>query len=53
MYTKGQQEKILALILARAKKGPRIKPNGIGEPWPGEVRGFTKIKPKHLGLCDI
>lgn len=52
-YNKEQQEKILALILARAKKGPLIKPNGIGEPLHGEFHGLTKIKPKRLGLRVI
>ena len=52
-YKKEQQETILALILARAKNGPLIKPNGIGEPLHGELHGFTKIKPKHLGLRVI
>lgn len=28
-YQKNQQEKILALIISRAKKGPLIKPDGI------------------------
>ena len=52
-YKKEQQETVLALILARAKNGPLIKPNGIGEPLHGELHGFTKIKPKHLGLRVI
>jgi mRNA interferase RelE/StbE len=52
-YKKEQQEKILAMIVARAKKGPLIKPKGIGEPLNGELHGFTKIKPKHLGLRVI
>lgn len=52
-YNKEQQEIILALIVARAKKGPLIKPNGIGEPLRGELHGFTKIKPKRLGLRII
>lgn len=49
-YKKEQQETILALILARAKNGPLIRPNGIGEPLHGELHGFTKIKPQHLGF---
>ncbi|AUW94694.1 hypothetical protein BXT84_12670 [Sulfobacillus thermotolerans] len=52
-YNKEQQEIILALIVARAKKGPLIKPNGVGEPLRGELHGFTKIKPKRLGLRII
>ena len=52
-YKKEQQETILALILARAKNGPLIRPNGIGEPLHGELHGFRKIKPKHLGLRVI
>lgn len=52
-YEKEQQEIIVALILARAKNGPLIKPNGIGEPLRGELHGFTKIKPKHMGLRVI
>lgn len=52
-YKKEQQETILALILARAKNGPLIKPNGIGEPLRGELYGFTKIKLKHMGLRVI
>lgn len=52
-YRKEQQEKILALILARAKTGPLIKPKGLGEPLHGELHGFTKIKPKHLGIRVI
>lgn len=52
-YPKEQQEIILALIVARAKKGPLIKPNGIGDPLRGELHGFTKIKPKRLGLRII
>lgn len=52
-YQKEQQEKILALIVARAKKRPLIKPNGIGEPLHGEFAGFAKIKPKQLGLRVI
>ena len=39
--------------MARANKRPLIKPNGIGEPLRGELRGFTKIKPKRLGLRII
>lgn len=41
---------ILALIVAQAKKGPLIKPNGYGEPLLGPLWGFTKIKPKALSL---
>ncbi len=52
-YKKEQQETILALILARAKNGPLIRPDGIGEPLHGELHGFTKIKPKHLGIRVI
>lgn len=49
-YKKEQQETILAYIIARGKKGPLIRPAGIGEPLHGELSGFTKIKPKHLSL---
>lgn len=49
-YKKEQQEQIIALIIARAKTGPLIRPNGIGEPLHGELHGFTKIKPKQLAL---
>lgn len=52
-YKKEQQEKIVALIIARAKKGPLIKPNGIGEGLHDKLHGFTKIKPKYLGLRVI
>lgn len=52
-YTQDMQEKILALIVARAKNGPLIKPKGIGEPLHGDLHGFTKIKPKHLALRII
>ncbi len=44
------QETILALIRARAMRGPLCKPKGIGEPLHGELHGFVRIKPKHLGL---
>lgn len=45
-----QQRVILALIIARAKKGPLLKPHGIATPLRGELRGFSKIKPKSIGL---
>jgi mRNA interferase RelE/StbE len=41
---------ILALIVAQARKGPLIKPDGYGEPLLGPLFGFTKIKPKALSL---
>ncbi|WP_151733791.1 hypothetical protein [Paenibacillus tengchongensis] len=41
---------ILALIVAQAKKGPLIKPDGYGEPLLGALFGFTKIKPKALSI---
>jgi len=47
------QEHILALILARAKKGPLFKPKGLAESLHGDLHGFAKIKPKHLGLRII
>ncbi len=52
-YSKDQQEKILALIISRAKKGPLIKPDGIGEALHGNLHGFTKIKPKAMALRII
>lgn len=41
---------ILALIVAQARKGPLIKPDGYGEPLLGKLLGFTKIKPKAMSL---
>lgn len=41
---------ILALIVAQARKGPLIKPDGYGEPLLGKLFGFTKIKPKSMSL---
>jgi mRNA interferase RelE/StbE len=49
-YPKEQQKRILALIIQRGKKGPLIKPDGPHEPLGGELHGFTKIKPKAMGL---
>jgi mRNA interferase RelE/StbE len=49
-FPKATQKEILALILARAKKGALLKPDGIGEPLHGPLSGFSKIKPKHLAL---
>lgn len=47
---KKQITTILALIVAMAKKGPLIKPRGLGEPLHGDLAGFTKIKPKAMSL---
>ncbi len=44
---------IIALIIAQARKGPLIKPHGYGEPLIGKLLGFTKIKPKAMGLRII
>jgi mRNA interferase RelE/StbE len=41
---------ILSLLVAQARKGPLIKPNGYGEPLIGELFGFTKIKPRAMSL---
>ncbi|OUS75160.1 hypothetical protein B1748_18670 [Paenibacillus sp. MY03] len=49
-YKKEQREEIIALIIKRGIKGPLIKPDGLGDPLHGELHGFTKIKPKKLGL---
>ncbi len=37
-----QITQILALIVAQAKKGPLIKPDGYGEPLLGPLYGFYK-----------
>ena len=52
-YPKEQQKRILALIIQRGKKGPLMKPDGLGEPLGGELHRFTKIKPKAMGLRII
>jgi mRNA interferase RelE/StbE len=52
-YDKGQQTKILALIVKRAKTGPLIKPEGIGQPLKGELHGFSRIKPLNMKLRII
>ncbi|GBG09742.1 hypothetical protein PAT3040_04403 [Paenibacillus agaridevorans] len=49
-YKKEQREEIIALIIKRGITGPLIKPDGLGDPLHGELHGFTKIKPKKLGL---
>lgn len=49
-YDKRTQEIILTLLLKRGKSGPLIKPEGIGEPLHGNLKGFTKIKYKNLNL---
>lgn len=49
-YDANLQEVILALILARAKKGPLSKSKGLAESLHGNLHGFAKIKPKHLNL---
>lgn len=49
-YKKQQQNQIVALIIAQGMKGPLIRPDGLGHPLHGELVGFAKIKPKHLGL---
>lgn len=41
---------ILALIVAQARKGPLIKPNGYGELLLGKLFGFAKIKPRAMSL---
>jgi mRNA interferase RelE/StbE len=41
---------ILALIVAQARKGPLLKPDGCGEPLIGALLGFTKIKPRAMSL---
>lgn len=41
---------ILSLLVAQARKGPLIKPNGYGEPLLGALFGFTKIKPRAMSL---
>lgn len=52
-YTKDVQERIAAFIIKRGMKGPLLKPNGVGQSLRNELKGFTKIKPKHLGLRII
>ncbi|WP_137791942.1 hypothetical protein [Bacillus sp. E(2018)] len=52
-YNKDLKERIVALVIRRGIKGPLIKPNGLGEPLHGKLRGFTKIKPKKLGIRII
>lgn len=52
-YPRGEQEKIIALIVKRGMTGPLIRPDGLGEPLHGELYGFIKIKPKKLGLRII
>jgi mRNA interferase RelE/StbE len=52
-YDQKQQQKILALIIKRAMSGPLIKPNGIGESLHKELKGFSRIKPKQMGLRII
>lgn len=49
-FDKSIQETLLALICARAMRDPLFKPNGIAESLHGDLHGFSKIKPKHLGL---
>lgn len=49
-YQPEQRETILALIIARARKGPLLKPRGIGQPLRGELHGYTKIKPKSQAI---
>lgn len=50
---KKQMTLILALIIAMARKGPLIKPHGLGEPLHGSLVGFCKIKPKAMSLRII
>ena len=52
-YPKGIQSQILALILHRAKAGSSLKPEGLGEPFRGDLSGFSKIKAKSLSLRII
>lgn len=49
-HQKEQQEDIATLIIVRGRKGPLIKPNGIGAPLRNKLAGFTKIKPKYLSV---
>ncbi|WP_141434400.1 hypothetical protein [Bacillus sp. 03113] len=53
-YGKGQRNIIIALIINRGKKGPLLKPDGLGEPLGHKnntnLSGFAKIKPKDLSL---
>jgi mRNA interferase RelE/StbE len=52
-YDQKQRQKMMALIIKRAMSGPLIKPDGIGEPLHKELKGFSKIKPKQMGLRII
>lgn len=45
-FGKGDQTFIIALIIKRAKNGPLIKPEGLGESLSGELQYFCKIKNK-------
>lgn len=49
-YKKSLKETIIAFIVSRGIRGPLIKPKGVGTPLRNELKGFTKIKLKHLGL---
>lgn len=49
-YPKETQRQIAALLIARAKTGPLLKPDGLGEPLHGELSGFAKIKLKALSI---
>lgn len=50
---KGNLHTILLEIARRAKNGPLLKPNGIGEPLRTPLHGFSKIKLKALNIRII
>lgn len=52
-FDKGRQKVIIASIIKRGKKGPLIKPDGLGDPLRGELAGFTKIKLKKEGIRTV